>query len=99
MYVTDHASLRMRKRCGIPKKSVHRIAQSALDEGITHKECTGGLKRYIDGVFLEHHNGGKIRIYHNYVYIFTLTDTLITVLELPHKFRNVVNKLKLEKGG
>ena len=98
MKLTGHAKGRMKERCGLPKKAVERSAQTALEEGICHSECTGRLKKYIDYLFLSHGRGANIRLYGNHVYIFSHTS-LITVLALPNIYKNAVNKIMKRKTG
>lgn len=43
--ITHHAEQRMRERLGLNKKSIERIAQKALDEGIKHSETKGNLNK------------------------------------------------------
>ena len=38
MGVTKHAKKRMKERCGLNKKSVDRIADKALTDGIPHNK-------------------------------------------------------------
>jgi len=97
MIITKHAAQRTKERCGIPKKSAERIAMIAFENGISHKECNGKLRRYIDKIFLTYNKGANIRIYNNHIYIFTTNGTLITVLTLPSEFSGTVNKLMKKK--
>jgi hypothetical protein len=99
IHLTDHAKVRVKERCGLPKKAIERNAAKALHCGVSHKECIGRLKKYVDFLFLSHNCGGKIRLYGNHVYIFTNTDTLVTVLPLPHGYRSAVSKIIQKKRG
>ena len=94
--ITNHAVHRLRQRCGLPKKAHERNASSALERGIRYDECSGNLRGYLNELFLSHRNGDNIRIYINYVYIFSGTN-LITVLTLPQKFRAAVNKIIMKR--
>ena len=94
MYVTGHAGKRIKQRCGLPKRAIRRNAELALQHGIRHCECVGRLKRYVDGVFLLHRRGAKMRIYKYHVYIFTTDETLVTVLPLPTHYRKLVDNIK-----
>ena len=93
MEIRTHAKKRMKERCGLPKKAIEKNAEKALIDGVRHNECTGRLKKYIDYLFLSHQKGGKIRLYNNHVYVFTLLDELITVLPLQNAHKNAVNKI------
>ena len=92
MEVREHAKDRIRERCGLPKKAIERNAAIALRDGVKHAECTGRLRKYVDYLFLSHKKGGKIRLYNNHVYIFTVKEDLITVIPLPNAHRNAVRK-------
>jgi len=92
MDVRKHARKRIKERCGLPGKAIERNAEKALREGVRHSECTGRLKKYIDYLFLSHGRGGNIRLYGNHVYIFTVSEELITVLPLPNAHKNAVKK-------
>ena len=86
--ITRHGAMRTKERIGISKK----IAQKALDFGITHAETSGPLRRYLDYLYF---NGGidNARIYHRYVYLFAGT-TLITIYYLPKKYQAVADTLQ-----
>ena len=92
MEVREHAKKRMRERCGLPKRAIERNAEIALRDGLKHAECTGRLKKYVDYLFLSHKKGGKIRLFNNHVYIFTVKEELITVVPLPKAHRDAVKK-------
>ena len=91
MKLSEHAKKRMRERSGLNVKSLDRTAEIAFQDGLRHGDCTGRLKKYVDCLFLSHHTGNNIRVYGDNVYIFNGT-TLITLLKLPNKFKNAVNK-------
>ena len=92
MYITNHARIRLKERCGLPKKAHKRNVSNALLKGIKYDECSGNLKWYLDTLFLSHRNGNNIRIYINYVYIFN-HSLLVTVLTLPNNYKAAVNKI------
>lgn len=92
MNITNHASKRIKERCGLPKKAVERSALLALEKGLSHKDCTGSLRRYFDYLFLSHKKGANIRLYGNHVYIFT-TENLVTVLPLPNAHKKTLKKV------
>ena len=95
--ITNHAEMRIKERCGLPKKAIEKNALNALQNGICHSETTGRFRKYIDWLFLSHKQGGKIRIYGNHVYIFNTTDKLITVLPLPNEHKNSAKKILKRK--
>ena len=97
MEIRKHSQKRIKERVGIPKKAAERNAANALEKGLKREECTGRLRRYFDFLFLSHRKGGKARIYNNHVYIFTVQDSLITVIPLPNAHKDTVNKLIAKK--
>lgn len=84
--VTKHGAQRVRERLGLPKKTVERLAARALEEGAPHNAFAGGIKRYLDKVFLDHHNATNMRVLNGYLFLFN-DQTLITCWALPPKYR------------
>ena len=91
--VTKHATMRTRKRLGIPKKSADANAEKALHNGFHRTQAKNALRRYLDGVWYQYPPVNNIRVYHRHVYIFN-NDILITVLNLPKKYHDVADKLE-----
>lgn len=91
--VTIHANKRIRERVGIPKRAIDRYAANALQDGLTHSDCKGSLKRYVDSLYFRNPDANNIRIYNGSVYIFH-DDILITVLTLPQKYRKLEGRLR-----
>ena len=81
---------------GVPKKAVGRLAQAALAGGIRRKDTTGSLRRYLDYVYHYNETADNIRVYAEKVWIFA-GDTLITVLDLPSKYKGRANELGRKK--
>jgi len=94
--VSSHGNKRVRSRCGIPKKSVQKLAKEAFEYGITHKETTGSLNKYITAQYFYNQSANNIRIYNQKVFIFS-NETLITVLNLPKKFIKIAEKIMKRK--
>lgn len=92
-HVTDHAKQRTKERLGLSKRLAEKNAEKALREGIRHKDTTGGLHRYVESLYWRHKTANNIRIYCNYVYIFSYS-LLITVFALPQKYRKTAEKLR-----
>lgn len=90
MYVSRHADERTRKRMGIPRSAVKRMAAKAMSEGITRYETHGPLRRYLDALY--HYNGtaDNMRVWGDRVWIFS-GNSLVTVLNLPKKYKNRAN--------
>lgn len=90
MIITRHGDKRTRKRVGVNRSAVERLARKALADGITRYDAKGGLRRYLDALY--HYNGqaDNIRVYAEKVWIFS-GNILITVLDLPQKYKNRAN--------
>ena len=94
--VSKHGSKRARKRVGIPKKAVDRMARTALERGIGYRESTGKLRNYIGWLYEKYDgNGNNIRVYGDKVYVFH-DAILITVLNVPGEHRKAA-RIQLEK--
>lgn len=93
MLVTQHARQRMRERRGT-KGDADRVAERALVDGISYKDVTGRLHRYLTALHMQ--AGHEIRIYGNQVYVFDHT-VLVTVLPLPSVYQQQVKKIRERK--
>lgn len=89
---SQHGNIRIRNRCGVPKKAVKKIVDEAFNNGITHAETAGSLNRYITALYFYDQSANNIRIYGNKVFIFS-GIILITVLNLPSKYKKTVDKI------
>lgn len=88
VHVTEHGELRVRKRMGLPRKAVEKMAQTALEIGSRHGHFSGSFRRYLDGVYLYQRTANNLRVYAGYVFLFDDAD-LITCWNVPGKFRKV----------
>ena len=87
LQISRHGERRARKRVGIPKKAVDRMARTALERGIGYRESTGKLRDYIGWLYEKYDgNGNNIRVYGDKVYVFH-DAILITVLNVPGEHR------------
>jgi hypothetical protein len=93
MTVTIHAKNRIKERMGLKKSSSEKVAYNALAYGLRHEDVAGSLKRFLDKLYFEHLNANNIRIFADKIFLFH-NDFLITVINLPSKFRNTVEKIK-----
>jgi len=96
--VTDHGRNRIHERCGIGAKAAGRIAKIVFEKGLTYAETTGPLNRYINSLYMYNETANNIRMYGDKVYIFC-GEVLVTVLDLPRKYRTIVNKLIGKRNG
>lgn len=94
--VSIHAKERMKERCKIKSKSVERLARIAFEKGLTHAETSGALNGYINSLYLYNRQANNIRLYGDKIYIFC-NDVLVTVLDTPKRFLNIVNILMRRK--
>lgn len=94
--MTRHSVKRTKERVGLSKKIADKNAQRAFQYGVTHSEASGGLRRYLDKLYLSNGNANNVRIYHRYVYMFR-GSTLLTILPLPNKFYALADKLQKQK--
>lgn len=91
--VTRHAKQRVRERVGIPARAVQRYAETAYKDGLRHSELTGGLLRYIDGVYLSKRKANDIRVYGEYAFLFQDT-ILITIINIPNRYKRAARQLQ-----
>lgn len=96
MRTTVHGKERIRKRIGINKKAVEKMKDKAFTLGLTHSETTGSLNKYYTFLYFQNESATNIRIYANYVWIFT-NEVLITVFPVPNRHKNSSNKLLKRK--
>lgn len=70
MQVSKHAEQRLKERNGFNKKACERMAQKAWDEGISHSQTKGNLKKWVDGLYFREKRANNIRLYGDKAYIF-----------------------------
>jgi len=91
--VTRHAEHRIRERVGLPKKAVRRAAARAITCGVSHLETSGGLRRYLDYIYMRGYGeANNMYVYGAFIYLFC-NDTLMTVYDVPQKYRKQAAKL------
>ncbi len=89
--VTNHAAERIKKRLGLPKKTCQTHAQAVYENGFKLADAKGRAKRYLYKLFCYSKKANQLRVYGEFVYIFT-GSTLITVLNLPKGMRTGFKK-------
>mgnify|MGYP003571335509 CR=1 FL=1 len=95
--ISDHARKRIKERCGVRnRKAISRLVRKAFEEGLTHRDVTGKLCKYVDSLYLKYHRGNQIRLFGDKAYIFD-NEILITVLPIPHNLLNLVEIAKRKK--
>lgn len=91
--VTNHAVKRIRERVGVNKRATENLARKALKDGLSHKDLSGNLRRYVDSVFFRSRTANNLKVLHDKVYIFK-NNVLITVISLPQNLAKVALKIK-----
>lgn len=91
MEVTKHGSKRIRDRVGVNKRAVERVAKKAFEEGLTHAEAKGNLRRWMSMTFRRYVRGNQMRIYGEKLYIFH-NDRLITVIDVPSNLKGLIKE-------
>lgn len=95
MDISRHAAKRLKERCGLNKKSMQRMAQKALDEGIRHGQTKGRLNEWVTGLYFKNRAANNIRLYGDKAYIFS-NEILVTVIQIPAElmrdFKKMVKK-------
>lgn len=84
--VTDHADTRLKERLGLPRSARQKAAERAFEQGKTHGDARGRLKRYLDRCWLQHKNCNNVRIHAEHLWFFAGRH-LVTVYEVPKKLR------------
>lgn len=87
--VSRHAKQRLKERCGLNKKAVQRMAETAFEKGVRHDETCGQLNKWFTTLFHVNSAANNIRIYGNFAYIFC-DNTLVTVLSVPKRLQKQV---------
>lgn len=94
--ISNHARKRIRKRVGLPKKSVDKFVSEAMKNGVHYKNNTGKIKGYLDKAGRIHCStsaGKSINLdeYRGYVFIVD-SGTSMTVWLIPGEYRNTIKK-------
>ena len=97
MKITRHADKRLRKRVGVNRKAVEKLARKALTDGYTRQDFSGSLRRYLDALYYYNESANNIRVWGEKVWIFH-DFTLITVLDLPQRYKNRANGIAKKDG-
>lgn len=96
MKITKHAKIRIKERINIPKQSIDRTCLMVLEKGMSHKDATGRLRKYIDWLYFKYQKANNIKIYGEFTYLF-YNQILITVIPLPSDYKNAVHKFFKKK--
>lgn len=85
--LTKHGKKQVVLRCGFKGKrnagkKAEKLADRALNRGVTHTETKGRLNNYLNALYLKYRKASNLRIFDRMVFVFD-DDVLITVLYLP----------------
>lgn len=95
--VSQHSEIRLKERCGLNKSSMSRMSNKAYEQGITHSETTGSLKRWMDKLYLSYGKSNNTRLYGDKAYLFN-GNYLITVIQIPNNLLPTALKIQRRKG-
>ena len=98
MKVTKHAKQRLKERNGLGKKSCERMAKKAWEEGYTHSQTKGCLKKWVDSLFFRNKAANNIRLYGDKAFIFC-GERLVTVIQIPADLMKNLKSMIKEKEG
>lgn len=92
MKITKHAEMRMKQRNGLNKKACSRMAQKALECGISHAQTKGRLNKWMTSLYFANKEANNIRLYGDKAYIFC-GEVLVTVLQIPNDLRKDIESM------
>lgn len=97
MKCSAHANTRMKERLSLNTSASQRLAAIAYENGISQKDASGKLQKYF--CYLALHTGKSLtmRIYGRHVYLFGGDKILVTVLQLPKQYHEIVDKIMKRK--
>lgn len=89
--ITDHAFDRAKERLGFERRATERMAMKAFVAGKKHAACKGGLKKYLDHLYLQYENANNCRVWGEAIYLFA-GNRLITIYNLPNELKAIAKK-------
>ncbi len=93
VHVSKHGKERIGERCGLRKRAVQRLADSAFNRGKRIHDFSGSFRRYLEGVYMAQGNANNLRIYNEKLWLFA-DSCLITVWHLPNEYKSAANRAK-----
>ena len=95
IYISDHAFMRMKERCGFNKKTAIRMVEKAYEKGTDISNVKDYLSTWAKKQELRLEEGERAILYGDFVYRFCY-DTLVTVIHKPQKgkVQNIYGKKK-----
>lgn len=83
LHITKHAYDRAKERMSWKKRTLDRMAEKALTNGVKHKDTKGRLNKHISEIWRKYKNANNVRIYGQDFFLFR-NNTLITVYRVPN---------------
>ena len=94
--ITRHGYERGKERLGFSKKTLDRMTERALEDGVAQKEAKGSLRRYLDALFLKY-KMANVRLFSEHIFVFSKERRLITVFRVPNEHKAAANKILKRK--
>lgn len=91
MRVTKSGAKKTNEKIGIPKKSIERQFELALERGYRHGQTKGRLYKWITSVALSGKYSRSCIVYNNHLFITDKNEVLITVLKIPANLSKDIN--------
>lgn len=85
--VSRHGEQRVRKRMGLSKKAVEKLAYEAMRDGKRRSDFSGSFRRYLDKLWFSNNQVAEIIVHSGFVFIF-INAKLVTMWNVPTKYRN-----------
>ncbi|MNJ94828.1 hypothetical protein D3C87_125310 [compost metagenome] len=98
MELTQHGFERFRERHGLSRDAAERLCKKALELGLKRENAPGRLKDYLDYLWNKNRTANNIRVYGEFIYIFS-GETLITTWVLPQEYKKIVIKVRKRSEG
>lgn len=95
VHVSKHGQHRIGERCGLRRKAIHRLADTAFNRGSRIHDFSGSFRRYLEGIYLAQGNANNLRVYAEKVWLFA-DSTLITIWHLPNEYKSAANRARKE---
>tara|TARA_Y100000034_G_C6856251_1_gene389168 strand:+ start:869 stop:1171 length:303 start_codon:yes stop_codon:yes gene_type:complete len=90
---SDHCYKRAKNHFKWNKSATERMADIALNNGITHSESKGRLSRFITKKWFKYKHANNVRIYGDNIYFFK-DNLLITLYRVPNSLIRFIKYTK-----
>jgi hypothetical protein len=89
--ITHHAAERARKRCGLSRRSLERMAAKVLEHGLRQEQTSGRMWRFLNGKAIKYQSGNQNRVHGEHVWVID-NGKLVTVVPLPRDLRKLARQ-------